>query len=156
MHKGFYNEGEPENALSKICYEDFFEGPNDNEFPYDTADSLLCGSCRLFALALKEVFGYTPYLIKGNNKKGFHAFCQVYRNGKWYYIDARGITSSFDEFLSGITMFVPGEYTIRILEDKDIEEWKTENNDYNDDYEEKGFLFARTVIENYKECYIFE
>lgn len=154
MHKGFYNEGEPNNALSKIYYEHYFEYPEDEEFPYDTARTLLCGSCHLFALALKEILGYTPYVIEGNNKKGFHAFCQVYKDRRWYYIDARGITSSFDEFLYGIRTFVSDEYTIRILEDKDIEKWKTENNEYNDDYEEKGFLFARAVIDNYKECYI--
>lgn len=148
MHKGFYNEGNPTNELSKIYYEHYFEYPDDEEFPCDTACTLLCGYCHLFALTLQEILGYTPYVIEGNNKKSFHAFCQAYRNGKWYYIDARGITSSFDEFLSGITTFVTDEYTIRILEDKDIEEREKDSK-----YDEEAKAFAKTIIETNKECY---
>ena len=84
-HKGFYTVDDVDDitdALLRIRYTDFFEYPEDDEFPYDSAHSLLCGSCNHFAVALKNVLGYTPYIIEETDKKGFHAFCQVYKNGK--------------------------------------------------------------------------
>ena len=99
-HKGFYNTDDFSKALCKVHYEDFFEYPDDDEFPYDSAHSLLRGSCNHFAVALHKVLGYTPYIIEQTDKRGFHAFCQVCKNGKLYYVDARGVTSSFDEFMS--------------------------------------------------------
>ena len=98
-HKGFYHDDNITESLGKIKYTDFFDYPDDDDFPYYSASSLLCGSCNHFALSLKNVFKYTPYIIEGNYSKGFHAFCQLYKAGTWYYIDARGITSSFDEFM---------------------------------------------------------
>lgn len=90
-HKGFYNANDFDDitdALCEICYEEFFEYPDDDEFPYDSAHSLLRGSCNHFAVALNKVLGYTPYIIETSDKRGFHAFCQTYQNGKLYYVDA--------------------------------------------------------------------
>ena len=78
-HKRFYNIDDITDALCKIRYTDFFEYPDDNEFPYDSANSLLRGSCNHFAVALKNTLGYTPYMIETADKRGFHAFCQVYK-----------------------------------------------------------------------------
>ena len=45
-HKGFYNDGvDPTKTLYEIEYTDFFDDPNDNEFPFNCAYYLLCGSC---------------------------------------------------------------------------------------------------------------
>ena len=94
-HKGFYNYSEGEKALCNIMYSDFFKYPEDNdEFPYVSAHALLCGSCNHFAMSLSKIFNYNPYIIEGKNDKSFHVFCQIYKNRRWYYVDARGITSS--------------------------------------------------------------
>lgn len=146
-HKGFYNDKDFLKTLQSIGYGDFFEYPQDDEFPYDSAEYLLKGSCNYFVLGLKNVLGYTPYIIQGNNGVSFHAFCQIYKKGKWYYIDARGITTSFDEFMDVAQEFVTDSYTIRAVNDQDIEEWKA------DDYFEEALSFAEAVIEKYIECY---
>ena len=150
-HKGFYNVDDVDDitdALLKIRYTDFFEYPDDEEFPYDSAQSHLRGSCNHFAVALKNVLGYTPYIIEKTDKKGFHAFCQVYKNGRLYYVDARGVTSSFDEFMIVAREFVRGEYTIREATQDVIEEWERGS-----EYNEEAYAFSEAVIRKYIECY---
>ena len=147
-HKGFYNQSDPINSLRKILYQDFFPVPKDEEFPYTWACDLLMGSCHLFALALKQIFNYTPYIIEPNHKRGFHVFCEIYKNGQWYYIDARGITTSFNEFMEVAKIFVTDEYSIRPIEQSDIDKW---NND--DNYVKEGKAFAEKVIKKYKAFY---
>lgn len=44
--------------------------------------------------------------------------------------------------------FVSDEYTIRPVEEEDIEEWKKDSN-----YDDEALAFAEAVIEKYKECY---
>ena len=95
------------------------------------------------------MLGYSADIIEGNNKRGFHAFCQIYKNNQCFYVDARGITSSFDEFMCVASEFVKDEYTIRAIEDDDIEEWKNNSN-----YHAEALVFAEAVIEKFKECYI--
>ena len=147
LHKGFYNDDDVSKTLLNIEYTDFFEYPDDEEFPYDSAHDLLCGSCNIFALSLQRILGYNAYIIEDNNK-GFHMFCQVYRCGTWYYIDARGITTCFDEFLQIAKGFVKDEFTIRRITYDDIAKWEDEC-----DYNQEAYAFAEAVIEKYKECY---
>ena len=147
-HKGFYHDDSITESLSRIKYTEFFDYPDDDDFPYDSAFYLLYGSCNHFALSLKNVFKYTPYIIEGNYNKSFHAFCQIYKTGTWYYIDARGITSSFDEFMKVAKDFVLGEYTIRTVTSNDIEEWEKDSN-----YNKEAYAFSEAVINKYKEYY---
>lgn len=149
VHKGFYNDENATESLLHINYNDFWELPEDDEFPYDTAYSLLCGSCHLFALSLQKIFNYDAYIIEGKNRKGFHAFCQIYKDRKWYYVDARGVTSSFDEFMDVAKTFVTDEYIIRPIDSTDIKEWNE-----NESYIKEAYAFAEAVIQKYKECYI--
>ena len=44
--------------------------------------------------------------------------------------------------------FVSDEYTIRMVNSEDIEEW--ESDDY---YNEEGYEFAKAVVEKYKDYY---
>ena len=149
-HKGFYHDKNSIDALGKVHFEDFLEVPDDDEFPYCTAHELLRGSCHIFSLGLQKVFGYTPYIIEGKNKRSFHSFCQIYKFQKhiWYYIDARGVTTSFDEFMDVAKEFVSDEYTIRQMNEEDIKELKKDDN-----YYEIALDFAVAVIERYKEYY---
>ncbi len=147
-HKGFYSDDDFEESLHNIDYTDFFDYPDDDEFPYDSAYPLLCGSCHHFALSLQKLLGYNPYIIEEKDDKSFHAFCQVYRKGVSYFIDARGITSSFDEFMCIARRFVGDEFIIRLVTADDIESWKQDS-----DYDEEAFAFSEAVIKEYKECY---
>ena len=147
-HKGFYREDDLSSALFNIHYEDFFEAPDDEDFPYYSAHELLRGSCHHFVLGLQKIFGYTPYIIEGNNNVGFHAFSQIYKNKKWFYIDARGITTSFDDFMEVAREFVSDEYTIRRLDEQEKEELIKD-----DMYFEEAQAFAVAVIKKYKEYY---
>lgn len=72
----------------------------------------------------------------------------LYKRGRWYYIDARGITSSFDEFMAVAQEFVGDEYTIRLITAEDIDEWKKDSY-----YDAEARAFAEAVIEKFRECY---
>lgn len=151
-HKGFYNDGDSTKSLLKIDYSDFKEYPaDDDEFPYDTAYPLLCGSCHHFALSLQKLLNYTPYIIEGKNQKGFHAFCQLYKNRTWFYIDARGITTSFSEFMDIAKTFVTDEYIIRPVNSEDVQEWE---DDFK--YNDEAYAFAEYIINTFKDCYTLE
>ena len=150
-HKGFYNDDNPTKSLSKIDYTDFQTLPDDDEFPYISAHDLLCGSCECFALALKAMFDYNVYIIEEKGGQGFHVFCQIYKKRNWYYVDARGITTSFSEFMDIAKIFLHDEYIIRPVDANDIDEWESDSN-----YNEEGYAFAEAVITKYKECYTLE
>ncbi len=149
-HKVFYNDDNYSDSLLEIEYTDFFDDVDDDEFPYGTAYVLLNGSCNHFAVSLGKIYNYNVYVIQQIDKRGFHAFCQIYKNGHWYFVDARGITSSFDEFISGVRTFVSDEFAIRPMSSDDLVEWET-GSDYNDE----AYAFATAVINKYSECYTF-
>lgn len=150
-HKGFYNAEDSTDALCRIYFEDFMKYHEDEEFPYCTAHQLLRGSCHLFALGLEKVFGYAPYIVEGKDKRSFHTFCQIYKRGVWFYVDARGITTSYNEFMDVAKEFVSGEYTIRPISAADIEEFRRE-----DIYYDIALDFAVAVIEKYKNYYTID
>lgn len=147
-HKGFYTHKDMITALSQICYENLFEEPCNCELPCDSLYLLLCGACNYFAVSLQRKMGYNVYIIEGNNNTSFHAFCQVYKNGRWHYIDARGVTTSFDEFMTVASEFVSDEYTIRMATPNDIEDWEEDC-----DYNKEAYAFAEAVIDKYEQHY---
>lgn len=147
-HKGFYCDKNLANSLFSIRYSDFCDENNDDDFPYDSAHQLLYGACHIFALSLHKLLNYNIYIIEEKNGKGFHAFCQVYKNWEWYYIDARGVTTSFDEFMKVAKEFVKDEYIIRPVSDDDISEWKTANA-----YDNEAFAFAEAIIKKFEIYY---
>lgn len=147
-HKGFYNDDDYLESLSKIEYTDFFESQNDDEFPYDNAYALLKGSCNHFAVSLGKIFSYNVYVIQQIDNRGFHAFCQIYKNRQWYFVDARGITSSFDEFIKGVKTFVGKEFIVRPMSPDDLIDWEKDF-----DYNDEAYAFSEAVIKKYSECY---
>lgn len=147
-HKGFYNDEKYSDSLLEIKYSDFFVEPDDDEFPYYSADVLLNGSCNHFAVSLGRIYNYNVYVIQQIDKRGFHAFCQIYKNRQWYFVDARGITSSFDEFISGVRIFVGDEFTIRPMSSDNLIDWEKDSN-----YNDEAYAFAEAVIKKYSECY---
>ena len=65
-----------------------------------------------------------------------------------YYVDARWVTSSFDEFMVVAREFVRGEYTISQATSEVIEEWESDS-----EYNDEAYAFAEAVIRKYIGCY---
>lgn len=154
-HKGYYNEEDYQDILAGIDYSDRPECPKDEDdeednasFIWSCADHLLHGECSCFALALRDIFGYSLYIMESEDKKGFHAFCKVSRNQKSYYIDARGVTTSFEEFMTVASLFVGDQYTMRPATAEDVEGWEGDG-----EYYEHAFSFSKVFIDDHKEYY---
>lgn len=86
--------------------------------------------------------------METENKRGFHAFCKVSRNRKSYYIDARGATTSFEEFMTVARLFVGDQYIMRPATTEDVEEWESD-----DEFYEYAFSFSKVFISDHKEYY---
>ena len=105
-------------------------------FAFDDADDFRHGACQLFAYALKEAFGYKVYKIQSN--KSFHIFCKS-DDGR-VYIDVRGKTSSFEEFVQ--------ELFLINSEIDNSEEYQFIEADFNQPFHDVGLLFAEAIIRN--------
>lgn len=120
MRKGFYTHEYIYEALRNVVY----EGDYDDECPYTDAYDFLQGSCDIFAEILSETFGYKRYIISDGNS--FHIFCKLFYNTEEVYIDIRGYTSDYNEFVEGLPYVNKATACIRELnaEDKtDEQEW---------------------------------
>ncbi len=114
FHTGYYRKSgktheEISKSLSQEANREYVDGegvvselPN----PYEDASYFLQGSCELFALALHQEFGFKVYTIP--TKISFHCFCKSNYNGAEVYIDVRGATTDFNEFISGV--YLPKEH----------------------------------------------
>lgn len=75
--------------------------------PYD----YLHGRCDTFAEFLYKRYDYPAYMIKNpDTDKLVHCFNMVCFNNTNYYIDIRGITTDYEEFMSEFEDFVPDIY----------------------------------------------
>ncbi len=114
---------------------------------YEDASIFLQGSCQLFSLALHKEFGYDAFEIRKGTS--CHFFCQATYQGAPVYIDVRGATTSWEEFLSGTCAdFHDHDEIIP----QDIEETK-KLNDPDDLYVKDGFTFAKHLIHEHPEYY---
>ncbi len=109
--------------------------------------SLLSSAAKI----LQQPFNKTQafHIIEQTNKKGFHVFCQVYKDNNWYYIDVRGATSDFNEFINGIRLFIKSEFIIRKVTDYEIIAWEDGIEDINITRE-----FALAMIKKYRNYYM--
>lgn len=120
----------------------------------ESKTDLYCDSRELYEsnkeydIALNRLFSYRAYIIKGNESNSFHAFCQIYKNSQWYYVDARGVTSSFDEFIDDAKQFITNEYTIQPITEEDIKSWEQEP------YFDDAIEFAKGIIKKYNSYYM--
>lgn len=151
FHTGCYNEvnfvtHETMNAcLSHIRNEEVdFTTEEMIECIYYNASIFLQGSCQLFSLALHQEFGYEVRTISSG--RAFHCYCITERHGKIVYIDVRGATTSFTEFVAG-TMLI------------DLDNFDTTPRDIEEDArldeedDDIGFAFAKYIIREYRERY---
>lgn len=149
LHKGFYCDNNNYANLKKIDYDGHLTLINDGEEHLTSADCLLWGSCQAFALKVEEILGYEAFIIEEFNGKGHHVFCQATFEGKNAFIDARGVTTSFDEFMEVAGEFVKGPFVIRHIDEKDIAEWQSSS----DNSHEEHLSLAEAVIKANIECY---
>lgn len=149
LHKGFYCDDNNFANLKEIDYEGHLAQIDDEEH-LTSAECLLRGSCQAFALKVEAILGYRAFIIKSYNGRGHHVFCQAIINGKNAFIDARGVTTSFDEFMEVAAEFVKGPFVIRSVDEKDIAEWQR-NSDTNSHKEH--LALAEAVIKANIECY---
>lgn len=144
--KGFYQYKDLQNVLERIKYKDYFCEEDKEDFACGSARTYLCGNCMQFAACLEEQFEYEIYIIKSNTK-GMHAFCRKSVGEKIYYIDVRGVTSSFDLFIQGL--LIEGEYVIRKMSFEERNDMYTEDEKYADEYRK----FAERIILEYRKFY---
>ena len=119
------------------------ESADDQNIYYD-ASIFLQGSCQLFSLALHQEFGYDAFEIRKGTS--CHFFCKAVYNGETVYIDVRGITASWDEFLSG-TRYDFTNY------DKIIPQDIEEDAKLSGPYEKEGLAFAKHLIHEHPKYY---
>lgn len=148
-HNGFYEEldelqkdgaddfGFLENICISVC-----DIHGNQLSTYD----LLHGYCTTFATLLHKKYGYTVYKIEKKNGDYIHCFCTAIWNGITYYIDVRGITNNYDEFISEFEDFVSKEESLQYT--VPVENFK---NDY-----PFAMELASKVESYFKEYYDFE
>lgn len=149
LHKGFYCDDNNFANLREIDYDGHLTQINDEEH-LTSAECLLRGSCQAFALKVEAILGYRAFIIEACDGKGQHVFCQATLNGKNAFIDARGVTTSFDEFMEVAAEFVKGPFVIRLIDKDDAAEWQR-NSDTNS--HEEYLALAEAVIKANIECY---
>lgn len=151
-HTGYYLEPfwTIKKRLGNVTYEEVMgcTPPDDEEFIYYDAEIFLNGSCQLFSYALMKKFGYAPYKIKDKNH--VHYFCQASYQKKRVYIDVRGMTSDFGEFLQSSCISADEAITITPQEISDDELFEIEQDKI------WGLPFAKAIIERDKICYSSE
>lgn len=102
MHTGYYKELEDINAEDEGASFEVMEILNIfSEEPLDMY-KYLHGYCDDFACALNRKYGYDIESIWSESGKLIHAFCvkpALHEGEKNYYIDARGITDNWKEFI---------------------------------------------------------
>ena len=104
-------------------------------FVFYNADVFRQGVCQLFAYALNQKFGYKVYEIKVAS--AFHIFCKTLDN---QYVDVRGMTPSFSEFICGLEL-------PHIDNDTSVA-YSFSDSDFNGDYHDIALAFASALIEH--------
>lgn len=115
------------------------------EHPYQQLSIFLKGSCQLFALALNKKYGYPVYEITQMDRV-IHCFCIKEYNHQKMYIDIRGATSDFEEFMLGVNMIEGKEYSLRLRRSQ-------EDETLNGEWDDIGYALAQATIEKFSEYY---
>lgn len=150
FHKGHYLEDDIDDSLCKVENEEYSqiqcEDKDAADYLYIYARLFLYSSCHLFALALYEEFKYKTYEIKDHKDRLIHVFCMATYRGQPVYIDVRGITTDFVEFVSAFYIILRDGYRIVAYDiegDRGLEE----------DGDKTGYRFAQSIIKKYRGYY---
>lgn len=147
-HIGFYEELD---ILREDVDEESDFGFLENEFIEDhfNAYDFLHGFCDVFAITLSNIFSYDMECIMNENGL-VHAYCKKEIDGRTFFIDVRGITDDYKEFIEEFGDF---------LDYFDIPNYPVEGTTTMDKHISKNenFLkyeaFAKKLISNYKGYY---
>ena len=93
----------PEDFLADIRNPMWSIDLNEECGQYNDASIFLQGACHLFAYVLNEQLGYTIFEIRYG--RCCHYFAHAETNGESIYVDVRGGTSDWLQFLSGLKYF---------------------------------------------------
>lgn len=104
FRKGFYlNDPEDmQTALLNLRNDKWNFQDHENDLPghaYENADAFLHGSCWLFSLVLHEKTNMDALELRGADNRLIHAFCIFPFGDATAFVDVRGITTDFDEFI---------------------------------------------------------
>ena len=144
FHNGHYVRANIDQSLKEVRNSKHGEIECDDEdaadYQYETADIFLHGSCQLFSLALHKNFGYNAYKITWEGRH-IHYFCMIDLGKHKIYIDVRGMTTDFNEF---VLTFCPGLlHSPYSIEPQNIAEDERLNNEG----DLTGYAFANEIIE---------
>ena len=144
IHKGFYanNNQDIISQLHKIKSSNPEITEEGIEVYYD-AEYFLHGLCHIFAYALHKKFNYDIYELRSEADSIIHWYCIYEYNGNTVYIDVRGITTNYEEFLSEFKSYnnIKNNKVLNLTE-YDYE-WK----------EKKQIEFANEIITKYTDYY---
>ena len=113
----------------------------DESFVVFDADDFRQGACQTFAYELTKKYGYPVFVIEKDANP--HIFCKS-KDGR-YYIDVRGVTDDFSEFIRTLEYFYDAE-------DKS-EPYEFLKEDFEEKYTEIYEVFARIIIQEDEERY---
>ena len=140
--KGFYSS---KTEIKKILYEVKSQKLNSTLMNVDyNAEIFLHGFCHIFAYALHKKYGYKIFEFKNPSGTMIHWCCIKKYKGYKLFIDVRGITSNYNEFLDEFQPDMGECPTIKNI---------VNLSKYNDEWEEKWVDFANEIIEKYPEYY---
>ena len=139
-----------ETELNKIYFDNCYLIPciSETPCPYEgrTAHIFLYGSCHIFASQLCKIYeDYNVYEIMNSSGRTIHWYAQTYYKNMPIYIDVRGATTSFEEFIS--------EFRPHIVDGYKIQKQNKELPFSEEDWIETGILFATAIINEYAEYY---
>lgn len=148
MHNGFYEELDVlKKDIGDECDFGFLE--NEEIKNHFNAYDFLHGFCDVFAIVLNNLFSYDMECIM--NEDGLvHAYCKKEINGRTFFIDVRGVTDNYGEFIEEFGDFL--DYidipSYPICGTKIMDKLISKNENFL-----KYENFAKELISNYKSYY---
>lgn len=127
-----------------------------------SANDMLHGFCDIFAEILAKEFNpdYKVYsLLSSSDGYLVHCYCMFFDNDKKYYVDIRGITDDFEEFISEFSDFIETEDEQELLNAELIVPWNfnlaKQNRDYmmGTTFEKELVKISKEIINSQKDFY---
>lgn len=151
FHKGFYESCKENNMaqLLNIRSNNPAEISKTGECFYYYAENFLHSICHIFAYVLHQKFGYDILELQDESGCMVHWCCVSDYKGRELYIDVRGATTDYYEFLSEFQPSIGKNPLKRKINEKDLV-------DYADEWIEEGQIrFANEIIEKYYNYYSY-
>ena len=115
MKTGYWLEFDGQ--TKNVAINNLFNNDRNNYDDIDALDQInefLYEYCEVFAVALHQHFGYKIEYLYDTNNQLVHAYCILSIGGKIHYIDIRGITDDWDEFIDDFKDMLPNKKRINL------------------------------------------